>query len=38
FAPIAIIKVVIVIDNYSAFRYDEYVPLIIHQVNGSSIG
>lgn len=38
FAPIAISKGVIVIDNSSAFRYDEDVPLIIPQVNGSSIG
>lgn len=38
YAPIAISKGVIVIDNSSAFRYDEGVPLVIPQVNGGSIG
>ena len=38
FIPIAIKKGCRVIDNSSAFRYDEKVPLIVPQVNPQEIG
>jgi len=37
FAPIANKKWVIVIDNSSAFRYDENIPLIVPQINPDAI-
>ncbi len=38
YAPIAASKWVIVIDNSSAFRYDDSIPLVIPQINSDSIG
>ncbi|MFA5916725.1 MAG: aspartate-semialdehyde dehydrogenase [Candidatus Gracilibacteria bacterium] len=38
FAPIANKKGVIVIDNSSAFRYDDNIPLVIPEINASVIG
>lgn len=37
YAPIAIEKWVIVIDNSSAFRYDENIPLVVPQINANTI-
>ncbi|MDC0506231.1 aspartate-semialdehyde dehydrogenase [Candidatus Gracilibacteria bacterium] len=37
YAQIAVDKGTIVIDNSSAFRYDENVPLVIPQINGHTI-
>jgi aspartate-semialdehyde dehydrogenase len=37
FAPLATQQGVIVIDNSSAFRYEDAVPLIIPQINANDI-
>jgi aspartate-semialdehyde dehydrogenase len=38
FAPIAVQAGAVVIDNSSAFRMDEHVPLIVPEINGSDAG
>ncbi|MCD5374887.1 aspartate-semialdehyde dehydrogenase [Candidatus Gracilibacteria bacterium] len=38
YADIAVRSGAVVIDNSSAFRYDENVPLVIPQINGDAIG
>ncbi|MDD5769930.1 MAG: aspartate-semialdehyde dehydrogenase [Candidatus Gracilibacteria bacterium] len=38
FAPMAVSKGVVVIDNSSAFRYEKDVPLVVPQINADAIG
>ena len=38
FAPLAVQAGAVVVDNSSAFRMDEHVPLVIPEINGQDIG
>ena len=38
FAPIAVQAGAVVVDNSSAFRMDEHVPLVIPEINGADVG
>jgi len=38
FAPVAVQAGAVVVDNSSAFRMDEHVPLVIPEINGADVG